>query len=154
MQTLLRACLQTRPSEEEVQAVVQTIGYHDKGKKFTVYTLLQFLTNAAAGQWKSYRAGVDYATHCGLPSVNSTFSKKAADVPYEVFNRLFEIVVAKCNSPTRRKLRIPSALLLADSMTITVGKMRLPWAVFHGKRSGVKLHVAYDPSANMPTWKK
>nr|WP_232229174.1 IS4 family transposase [Paenibacillus zanthoxyli] len=144
--------VQTLLSEEEVQSVVQSVGYHDKGKKFTVYTLLQFLTNAAAGQWESYRAVTDKATLCGLPSVNySTFSKKAADVPFEVFKRLFEVVAAKCNRSTRRKLRIPSALLLVDSTTVTVGQTRLPWAVFHGKRSGVKLHVAYDASANLPT---
>jgi hypothetical protein len=144
--------MQSILSEEEVKSVVQAMGYHDKGKKFTVCTLLQFLTNAAAGEWESYRAGADKAVLCGLPSVNySTFSKKAADVPYEVFKRLFEIVVAKCNRSTRWKLRIPSALLLVDSTTITVGKTRLPWAVFHGKRSGIKLHVAYDASANMPT---
>ncbi|NMI06191.1 IS4 family transposase [Paenibacillus sp. SZ31] len=143
--------VQTLLSEEEVEAVVQAVGYHDKGKKFTVYTLFQFLTHAAAREWESYRAGVDRAILCGLPSVNySTFSKKAADVPYEVFKRLFEIVAAQCNRSTRRKLRIPSALLLVDSTTITVGQTRLPWAVFHGKRSGVKLHVAYDASANLP----
>lgn len=139
-------------SEDEVKEVVQAIGYHDKGRKFTVFTLLQFLTNSAVGEWESYRAGVDKAPDCGLPAVNySTFSKKAADVPYEVFKRLFEILVSKCNRSTRRKLRIPSALLLIDSTTITVGKTRLPWAVFHGKRAGVKLHVAYDAAANMPT---
>jgi hypothetical protein len=144
--------VQTLLTEKEVKEVVQAIGYHDKGRKFTVFTLLQFLTNAAAGEWESYRAGVDKASDCGLPTVNySTFSKKAADVPYEVFKRLFELLVSKCNRPTRRKLRIPSALLLVDSTTITVGKTRLPWAVFHGKRSGIKLHVAYDATVNMPT---
>lgn len=144
--------VQTLLTEEEVKEVVQMIGYHDKGKKFTVYTLLQYLTNAAAEEWESYRAGVDKASDCGLATVNySTFSKKAADVPYEVFKRLFEILVSKCNRSTRRKLRIPSSLLLVDSTTITVGKTRLPWAVYHGKRSGIKLHVAYDATANMPT---
>ncbi len=139
-------------TEEEVKEVMQVIGYHDKARIFSVYTLLQFLTNAAAGEWTSYRAGVEEASNCGLPTVNySTFSKKAADVPYELFKRLFEILVSKCNRSTRRKLGIPSSLLLVDSTTITVGKTRLPWAVFHGKRSGIKLHVAYDVAANMPT---
>lgn len=143
--------VQTIFTEEEVQEIVQAIGYNDTGRTFTVYMLYQFLTNAAAGEWESYRAGVDKAVDCGLPSVDhSTFSKKAADVPYDVFKRLFEILVSKCNRPTRRKLRIPSSLLLVDSTTITVGKTRLPWAVFHGKRAGIKLHVAYDATANMP----
>ncbi|GIP33641.1 transposase [Paenibacillus sp. J2TS4] len=143
--------VQTLLTEQEVKEVVKAIGYEDKGRTFTVFTLLQYLTNAAAGEWESYRSGADRAADCGLPSVNySTFSKKAADVPYEVFKRLFEIMVSKCNRSTRRKLRIPSSLLIVDSTTITVGQTRLPWAVFHGKRAGVKLHVAYDAAMNMP----
>jgi len=31
-----------------------------------------------------------------------------------------------------------------------VGKSRLPWAVYHGERSGVKLHVSYSLETEMP----
>ncbi len=41
-------------------------------------------------------------------------------------------------------------LLIVDSTTITVGKTRLPWAVYHGERSGIKLHVSYSPETDMP----
>ncbi|WP_281883666.1 IS4 family transposase [Paenibacillus sp. YYML68] len=71
--------------------------------------------------------------------------------PTFLFKRLFEILVSKCNQSTRRKLGVPTSLLLVDSTTIMAGETRLPWAVFHGKRSGIKLHVAYDVVANMPT---
>lgn len=37
-----------------------------------------------------------------------------------------------------------------DSTTITVGKNRLPWAPFHGERSGIKLHVAFTSETGMP----
>ncbi|SDG07963.1 hypothetical protein SAMN04488542_12559 [Fontibacillus panacisegetis] len=37
-----------------------------------------------------------------------------------------------------------------DSTTITVGKMRLPWAPNHGNRAGIKLHVAFYPEYGQP----
>lgn len=40
--------------------------------------------------------------------------------------------------------------MLVDSTTITVGKTRLPWALFHGGRAGIKLHVAFDAATEQP----
>lgn len=47
-----------------------------------------------------------------------------------------------------RATRFPKELLLVDSTTITVGKNRLPWALYYGERSGVKLHIALEHSTN------
>ena len=33
---------------------------------------------------------------------------------------------------------------------MTVGKNRLPWALYHGERSGIKLHVSFTNSTGMP----
>jgi hypothetical protein len=33
---------------------------------------------------------------------------------------------------------------------MTVGQKRLPWAAYHGKRTGMKLHVAYSPELELP----
>ncbi len=41
-------------------------------------------------------------------------------------------------------------MLSVDSTTITFGENRLKWAVFHGKRSGIKLHIALENSTQMP----
>ncbi|MEQ4481235.1 transposase [Cohnella silvisoli] len=41
-------------------------------------------------------------------------------------------------------------LLLIDSTTITVGKTRLPWALFHGECAGIKLHVAFEAATEQP----
>ncbi|CAM3066637.1 Transposase IS4-like domain-containing protein [Filibacter tadaridae] len=87
----------------------------------------------------------------GLSPANySTVSKKAADVPYEIFKDLFHLLISKCNRAKRRTKVIKQALLLVDSTTITVGKNRLPWAPFHGERSGIKLHVAFTSETGMP----
>lgn len=51
---------------------------------------------------------------------------------------------------TRRALKVSKELLLVDSTTITVGKSRLPWTVYHGERAGIKLHVSYSPLTEMP----
>ncbi|EPY09877.1 MULTISPECIES: hypothetical protein [Paenibacillus] len=57
-------------------------------RKFTVYTLLQYWTQAAFEQWDGYRDGADRAVTCGLTQANySTFSKKAKAVPFELFKQ-------------------------------------------------------------------
>ncbi|SFO92057.1 IS4 family transposase [Salibacterium halotolerans] len=81
---------------------------------------------------------------------HSPLSKKAGNVPYTIFKKLFHTLIAMCNRPTRLALNLDKDLLVIDATMITVGENRLPWALYHGKRSGVKLHVAYTPSTGMP----
>ncbi|MCP3763641.1 IS4 family transposase [Domibacillus sp. A3M-37] len=64
--------------------------------------------------------------------------------------QVFALIVRKCNRVTRRTLKIPNQLLLVDSTTVTVGKTRLPWAVYHGERSGIQLHVSFSLETHMP----
>lgn len=107
--------------------------------------------NAALEQWDGYRSGVGKAESCGLsPVCYSTFSSKASDVPYELFKRLFHLLISRCNRATKRRLHLSEDLLLIDSTTITLGKTRLPWALFHGERAGIKLHVALDAATEQP----
>ncbi|MEK3888034.1 transposase [Bacillus sp. FSL K6-3431] len=40
--------------------------------------------------------------------------------------------------------------MVVDSTAITVGNCGLQWTVFHGERSGIKLHVSFTPETNMP----
>lgn len=65
-------------------------------------------------------------------------------------SRLFHLLLSRCNRVVRRRLRTPKDLLLVDSTTISVGKSRLPWALFHGQRAGIKLHVALDATTEQP----
>jgi Transposase DDE domain len=149
--TMFQSLLQSVLSEEEVIRLAERIGYTDTARKFSVYTLLQYWTQAAFEQWNGYRDGADRAAACGLAQANySTFSKKAKAVPFELFKRLFHLMLQKCNRQTQRQLKLPKELLLVDSTTITVGKARLPWAPFHGERAGVKLHVAFHAASGQP----
>ncbi|MCU6708094.1 transposase [Paenibacillus sp. J5C_2022] len=72
------------------------------------------------------------------------------NIAYALFKQLFHRLLSKCNRATKRHLGIPKNLLLVDSTTITVGKTRLPWALFLGERAGIRLHVAYDAATEQP----
>ena len=69
---------------------------------------------------------------------------------YAIMKRIFETINVKLNRATRRTLKMPKTLLSIDSTTITFGKTRLPWAVYHGERSGIKLHVSFTNETAMP----
>lgn len=138
-------------TKKEVNEFSELIGYKDTARKFTVYDLLKYFVAASVDEWKSFREGERVASDFNLEPVDhSTFSKKASEVPYELFKKLFHLLLDKCNRETRRALGFPDNLLAIDSTTITVGEGRLEWAKFHGKRAGVKLHVALDTTNNKP----
>lgn len=129
--------------DENVALLTKLIGYEDTARKLTVGKLIEYLVTAAASEWKGYRHCGDVGTSAGLVDVDhSTLSKKMKEA--------FALIVRKCNRGTRRALKISNRLLLADSTTITVGKNRLPWALYHGERSGIKLHVSFTPETGMP----
>ena len=91
------------------------------------------------------------ATEKGLKSVDySTLSKRLGELNYLIVKRIFELIVSRLNRAARRKLKLKKELLAIDSTTITVGKNRLPWALYHGERSGIKLHVSFTNSTGMP----
>ncbi|MBJ6360123.1 hypothetical protein ACFOQM_02170 [Paenibacillus sp. GCM10012307] len=84
--------LQSIRTPEEVALVIQSVGYVDTARKFTVYHLLQYWCAAASEEWSGYRSGTDHAARNGLPEVHySCFSGKAADVPLAVFKELFHL---------------------------------------------------------------
>ncbi|WP_144424498.1 IS4 family transposase [Paenibacillus xylanivorans] len=91
------------------------------------------------------------AESTGLKAAHySRISTKAAEVPYAVFKGLFHLLVAQKNRRFRRQLAFPKELLLLDSTTVTVGETRLPWAPYHGKKAGIKLHVALRETEHVP----
>ncbi|NHN35378.1 transposase [Paenibacillus agricola] len=149
--TMFTNLVQTLLQEKDVKPILEELGYEDTARKFTAHQLLLFFMHAALGQWSGYRSGVSKAVSCNLMPVNhSTFSFKAGDVPSELFKRLFHLLITRCNLETKRRLHLPKDLLLVDSTTITVGKTRLAWALYHGERAGIKLHVAWAAATEQP----
>ncbi len=138
-------------SDKEVAIIQDTIGYKDTARKLDVLTLIHYFLCASMNELKSYRDCADVGDKYGLPKVNhSTLSNKAVHMDYKNMKKLFQLIVSKCNRMTRRALKIPKDLLLIDSTTMTVGKLRHPWALYHGERAGIKLHVSYTPLTEMP----
>ena len=97
------------------------------------------------------RHAADVAPAQGLKSVNySTLSKRLGELNYLIVKHIFELIVSRLNRSARRSLKLEKELLAIDSTTITVGKTRLPWALYHGNRSGIKLHVSFTNQTSMP----
>jgi hypothetical protein len=138
-------------SEAELQAILAEFNYVDSARKCTVSTLISYLIGAATNEWKSLRHAADVGPSTGLVSVDhSSLSKHLKILNYGIVKRVFEVVVGKLNRAARRTLKMPKTLLSVDSTTITVGKTRLPWAIYHGERSGIKLHVSFTNETAMP----
>lgn len=149
--TTIFTLLQNFISQEEIDGILAEFGFEDTARKCDVATLLQYLVGAATFEWKSLRDASDVATEKGLKSVDySTLSKRLGELNYLIIKRIFEWIVSRLNRAARRTLKMKKELLAIDSTTITVGKNRLPWALYHGERSGIKLHVSYTNHTGMP----
>lgn len=149
--TTFQTLIQKFLSETELQAILKEFQYIETARKCTVFTLISYLVSSAANEWKSLRHAADVGASFGLVSVDhSSLSKHMKSLDYAIIKRVFEVIVRKLNRATRRRLNIPKTLLSIDSTTITVGKTRLPWALYHGERSGIKLHVSFTNDTGMP----
>ena len=149
--TTIFTYLQNFISQEDIDEILVEFGFEDTARKCDVPTLLHYLVGAATFEWKSLRYAADVATEKGLKSVDySTLSKRLGELNYLIVKRIFELIVSRLNRAARRKLKLKKELLAIDSTTITVGKNRLPWALYHGERSGIKLHVSFTNNTGMP----
>lgn len=149
--TTIFTLLQNFISQEEIGGILAEFGFEDTARKCDVSTLLNYLVGAATFEWKSLRAASDVATEKGLKSVDySTLSKRLGELNYLIVKRIFEMIVGRLNRSAKRKIKVKKELMAIDSTTITVGKNRLPWALYHGERSGIKLHVSFTNSTGMP----
>ncbi|WP_337988297.1 IS4 family transposase [Lysinibacillus macroides] len=149
--TTLETLIQKFLSKEELQEILEEFQYEEKARKCTVSVILSYLIHSAANEWKSLRHAADVGEHIGLTPVDhSSLSKHLKGQDYAIMKRVLEVVIGKLNRAARRKIKLPKALLSIDSTTITVGKTRLPWALYHGERAGIKLHVGFSNETGMP----
>ncbi|MEK3668972.1 IS4 family transposase [Paenibacillus sp. FSL R10-2771] len=139
-------------TSDEVEMVTgQTKDYVDRGTKMTVGLLLDYFVQACYHKWDGFRQSARLGPNFDLPEIHySTLSGKAGEVPYEIFKRIFQMLVTKCNRQTRRHLNLPKDLLLIDSTTVTAANSRMPWASYKKFRGGIKLHVALSQGQRSP----
>jgi hypothetical protein len=110
----------------------------DTGTKLTVGLLLDYFVQACYQEWNGFRTCARLSPSYDLPKVHySTLSGKAGEVPYEIFKRVFQMLVKKCNRQNRRHLNLPKDLLLIDSTTVTAANSRMPWAPYKKFRGGL-----------------
>ncbi|MDC3415137.1 IS4 family transposase [Aquibacillus sp. 3ASR75-11] len=108
---------------------------------------------ASSKQWENYRDSESKLTNePDLKNVDyTTLSKKASVIPYEAVKAILHRLAKRMNRKTKRALKFPVSLAALDSTTMTVGKNQLPWAPFHGDRSGVKMHTLFRVDTLLPT---
>ena len=149
--TMISECIQAFLSENEINSILNDLGYVDLARKFNVFDLLNYWIASSVDGWKSFRDSELKSKACFDKHVDfTTFSKKAKDVPFEFFKRAFVVILEKLNRKTRRSLSIPKKIVAVDSTTITFGESKLPWAKYHGEKSGIKLHVHLDVATFVP----
>jgi hypothetical protein len=136
-----------------LQPILNKYNYSDTARKLTFYEFLKFSILASVHQWESYRESEEQLrSQSELPSVDhSTLAKKTKQLSFVVFKDLFHHLVSRCNHRTRRILKLPVSAFAKDTTTVTVGLQQLPWAVFHGRRSGMKRHVELELASEMPS---
>lgn len=87
--------------------------------------------------------------HLGCHAVKrSTLSDANASRPVALYEALFVWLLGKA-LPGDYAAR--DALYLIDSSTMPLNQQLFDWAEFRSKKSGVKLHLIYDPHADLPT---
>ncbi|MCP4399759.1 MAG: IS4 family transposase [bacterium] len=88
--------------------------------------------------------------HLGCHRVKrSTLADANASRPVALYESLFGWLLGKA---LPGDYTAKDALLLIDSSTMPLNQKLFDWAEFRSKKSGVKLHLVYDPDADVPTY--
>lgn len=150
---LIKRILQALISEKQCTEICEKYGYNDVARKLTVKVLFQYFLLSAILESKSYRELCLQGEAYGLPKVDySTLSKKAKEVPYEVFLELFYIIFSKINRKSRRKIasKCGRVLKAVDSTRIVKDQTKWSWSYYKQEKSGIKFHLGYYPESDTP----
>lgn len=95
-----------------------------------------------------FNANAHHHYHLGVGELaRSTLGDANARRPTEVFAQTFATLVAKADRRTRQE---GSAMVrLIDASPIPLGKL-CKWAKWNGRIRGMKMHVVYDPTTDVP----
>ena len=145
--------LQAVITDDELNNILNTLGYQDKGRILTVGVFFRYLLLSAILKSDGYRELHTQGVQYGLPKVDySTLSKKAKEIPFEIFLYICNHILAKSNRTTRRKMDPVISRMVAaiDSTCITAHKNKLPWAPYLKESSGIKYHVKFAVDSKLP----
>jgi putative transposase len=97
----------------------------------------------------SFNANPQHHYHLGTDKFRrSTLSDANARRPVGIFAEVFARLVTTADRQTRREGL--EMVRLIDSSPIPLGKV-FKWSKWNGRIRGMKLHVVYDPQADIPT---
>jgi IS4 transposase len=89
--------------------------------------------------------------HLGAAAVKrSTLSDANTMRPWQVFSELFGVMLEQAHRGLRRASR--DAVRLIDSTTLRLSSLSADWAGFSTDFSGAKVHIVYDPKAELPVY--
>lgn len=145
--------MQALISKTELEKICLKYGYEDTARKLTVHNLLKYFTLSAILESKSYRDLSLQGSMYNLVEVNySTLSKKAKEVPFEIFLEVFHLIFEKCNRKDKRKIRSKYGRIIkiVDSTRIILDKSKWKWAEYEKGKSGLKFHTAYLLDSEIP----
>ncbi|QQK77636.1 IS4 family transposase [Salicibibacter cibarius] len=139
-------------SMEEIENILRSHDYQEVGRKWLGTDQIFFWLLASSEQWQNYRESENkLKIDPSLKAVDhTTLSTKASILPYEAVKEILELLGSRFNRETRRSMDLPVSLAALDSTTMTVGENRLPWAPYHGKRNGVKMHTFFRVDTLLP----
>lgn len=97
-----------------------------------------------------FNAHAERHYHLGVHAVKrSTLSDANETRPVALYESLFSWLLGQA---LPEDYDASEALQLIDSTTIPLNKELFDWAHFRSTKSGVKLHMVYDPNADVPTY--
>jgi putative transposase len=106
-------------------------------------------TNSLRGLVTGFNANSHHHYHLGTDKLSrSTLSDANARRPTGIFAQVFAMLSASADRQTRREGA--EMVRLIDASPIPLGKV-CKWAKWNGRIRGMKLHVVYDPLADVPT---
>ena len=104
--------------------------------------------NSLRGIEAGFNANSQYHYHLGVrPLARSTLSDANTRRPVGIFTQTFSMLSQQADRQTRREGT--QMLRLIDASPIPLGKL-CGWARWNGRIRGLKMHVVYDPQADVP----
>jgi len=89
--------------------------------------------------------------HLGAaPVKRSTMSDANTVRPWQVFSELFTQMLPQVHRGLRRASK--DAIRLVDSTSLRLSSLSADWATFSTRVFGAKVHVVYDPQAELPVY--
>ena len=93
----------------------------------------------------------NYHYHLGVKGIRrSTLADANKKRPLGIYKELFFLLLGQVQVKTAKEAG--QAIRLIDSTTIDLNKQNFSWAQFRSTKSGIKLHVIYDPEQEVPTF--